>query len=166
MVFVASLIASLSLGFTPPDGFAHRPKLSAPASDVAGKPVAVYCARTETVWGDFLAANGNSPNAAGVANIQAGVTYMAPSVCSILLRRLYETRKTPKRKRITLFELSLNMFTLVHESAHLRGIRDEIAADCYAMSQIERVARRYFRVLNVGMFMLYARRSMSYATSC
>lgn len=100
--------------------------LSATASALAGRQVAVHCHRLEAgaaghvAWGYV---NGK--------RVPGDVAVIAPQECAAL-------KALPGR--VTAYA-PFAVLVLAHESAHLRGIRSEEKAECFAYRNVYRMAR-------------------------
>lgn len=124
--------------------------LEQPASYVAGKPVVVYCAKTRAAWRELTISVGAQPAADGFVDAVGGATVnLRDDVCLTLLRRM-------NRKVVTLPQLANPLLTLVHESAHLRGLSNEGETDCDALSRIPDVGGRFFCVQNTRLLSAWA----------
>jgi hypothetical protein len=110
-----------------------HPTLDAIASEVAGRPVTVWC---ETDEGEWLALTKGRTGVTGFARFGDTIAYVAPSRCGALHAGLAGTA--------TLFDLGRSLLVLLHESLHLRGIRDEGETDCTALGLVKTYAVRYF----------------------
>ena len=99
------------------------------ASLVAERPVQVRCEEfsTGTVEepGGIVQFSGDTP---------ADFTRIRPDVCTAILRFV----RAPNVPRL---DSAVALKVLAHESFHLRGIKDEAVAECYAMQEVPRVAR-------------------------
>jgi hypothetical protein len=113
-------------------------RLGEVASLVAGRPVEVRCE-------DF--SDGSLEEPGGVVefdgNTPADYARIRPDVCSTLVHFVRAPDgATP--------EVAQAVTILAHESYHLRGIRNEAAAQCAAMSAVPRVAHALSPVETVG----------------
>ncbi len=119
------------------------------ARRIAGRPVSVLCD------GDDLPDYGPGTTTHGIVwfygDRPANYTVIAPNLCRELLRVRtagLEPREAECLRRHAglgcgerISWLALAAAALAHESFHLRGVRDEAAADCYAIQSVELVAR-------------------------
>jgi hypothetical protein len=123
------------------EGFAHA--LDEVASEISGRSdVYVSCGRTA------------DPSILGTVTFY-GVNpgreaLLAPQVCAVL-RRVWERRTLPSLACAGLgrgqcgsgvIALAWSTSALAHESHHLRGVRDEAAAECYGLQSTALVAER------------------------
>jgi hypothetical protein len=99
------------------------------ASLVAGRPVEVRCEEVSTGTieepGGIVQFKGDAP---------ADYTRIRPDVCTAILRFI----RAPDAPRL---DSAVALKVLAHESFHLRGIKVEAVAECYAMQAVPRVAR-------------------------
>jgi len=99
------------------------------ASLVAGRPVEVRCEEfspgTIQEPGGIVQFNGDAP---------ADYTRIRPDVCTAILRFI----RAPDVPRL---DSVVALKVLAHESFHVRGIKVEVVAECYAMQAVARVAR-------------------------
>lgn len=99
------------------------------ASLVAERPVQVRCEgfSTGTVQepGGIVQFSGDTP---------ADYTRIRPDVCTAILKFI----RAPDVARL---DSAVALKVLAHESFHLRGIKVEAVAECYAMQAVPRVAR-------------------------
>lgn len=100
------------------------------------------CATSTTAWENVKATEGVAGNDIwGVTDFPTGTIYLHPNGCRIL--RLV-VKGTPSKDPLILkagFAL-----TLVHESIHASGIRDEGITECDAIHQLPGILVRYFHV--------------------
>lgn len=164
---LATLAAVVALGL--PAGFVEAPGLEPAASFAAGKPVTVACAASMYDWRDFTTARGSKITPEGTASSVGGdVAFLDPDVCYRLTRAL---RKPPIDAAVFAEYLTV----LVHESEHLRGLRDESETDCAALAVLPQVAHRFFhyrfhraplRTLMRYAWESHRRRPAGYRTVC
>jgi hypothetical protein len=93
-------------------------RFSLEASAIAGKEVRVRCDES----GQYV---GAVQHADGVATVGGDLTYLTPERCLDLYRLAFEGEVTGARTGRALA-------VLAHEAWHLRGVRNEGAAECYA----------------------------------
>lgn len=123
-----------------PEGFTSAPRFSEAASFVAGKPITVWCAPDVETWASYLTAHGYAGKVAnGITETGSSGTMFSPVVCSSLRKKL---NGVP----VTNDYFAPSLLTLVHESIHARGTRDEGLTDCAAVHEMARVAVKYFGV--------------------
>lgn len=121
-------------------GFHEAKALDRPASFVAGKDTAVYCAPSDRAWRAFLAvAKDPGLVASGSTVPSSSDTRLSAQVCRTLKGQL---RGEPRR----LDDLAVSILTLVHESFHMRGEWNEGQADCDAFRAMPRIAVEFFHV--------------------
>lgn len=99
------------------------------AQEIAGRPVTVRC-------DDGYAFTGVGSDAAGVAFIRRGISFLEPDVC----RTLYDIAagREPASREAAAFAVTV----LAHEATHLRGIRNEAITECYALQEGTRLGIR------------------------
>lgn len=106
-------------------------RLQGVASLIAGRPVAVRC----TDLSDL----GNAHEPGGVVRFSgdtpANWTRLRPDICAQLARLLRDGGRggAPEARAVEV---------LAHESFHLRGVKNEAAAECYAVQFVAYVAER------------------------
>jgi hypothetical protein len=117
------------------------------ATAVAARPVRVSCSLESRLGGD-LTELGEAQTVPGSST--AGVVLLAPSICSNLLafaHGLVASDWACVQQNATglcsgaVDADVLALHTLAHESWHVRGIRDEATADCYALQTVSKVAQ-------------------------
>lgn len=99
------------------------------AARIAGRSVRVYC-------DDAYAFTGVGSDAAGVAFISRGITYLAPAICRSLYRIAVEGELGQRD------DAAFAISVLAHEATHLRGIRNEAETECYALQEGVALGRR------------------------
>lgn len=120
---------------TLPEGFEVHGTLSKVASMLAGRQMRVHCGASHASSGRLYAANNNLPDD-GVATTLVGSrdTYLFRSVCLNLSDSLLHRRPNQ-------LDLAASALTFAHQLAHVRGIRDEHGAQCFALASSGRLAR-------------------------
>jgi hypothetical protein len=93
-------------------------RFSAEASRIAGKPVTIRCDESR----DFV---GAVQHADGVALVGGERAYLTPERCYDLYRLAF-------KDDVTSSQTGRAVAVLAHEAWHLRGVRDEGTAECYA----------------------------------
>ena len=103
-------------------------RFSAEASHIAGKDVSVRC----DVAGEFV---GVVQHADGAAAVGGDTAYLTPEICLTLYRLAFDGDVSASRTGRALA-------VLAHEAWHLRGVRDEGEAECYALQSGVGLGRR------------------------
>jgi len=103
-------------------------RFSAEASRIAGKPVLIRCDESR----DFV---GAVQHADGVALVGGDRAYLTPERCYDLYRLAF-------KDEVTSSQTARAVAVLAHESWHLRGVRDEATAECYALQSGVRLGER------------------------
>jgi hypothetical protein len=98
------------------------------ASEIAGKPVTIFCDES----GDFV---GAVQHADGVAIVGGDHAYLTPERCLDLYRLAFEDETTGSRT-------GRAIAVLAHEAWHLRGELDEGRTECYALQTGVELGRR------------------------
>jgi len=157
-----------------PAGLHESSKLKAISTSVAKKTVQVMCANEDDAWRAQAEAGVLGPTAdpsagmGGLAKPGASTLYLAWSTCDFLLERLRDGHPD-------LIEVAASILTLVHESVHLRGVREESVTDCTALMLMPSVAVKFFHFkagsITLSNLMFYARlahgaKPASYKTLC
>ena len=94
-------------------------RLSAEASRIAGHPAVIHCdARGEAV--------GVVQHADGIAEVGGRNAYLTPTICFRLHELAFDGDEGP------FSQTARAIAVLAHEGWHLRGVRDEGVANCYA----------------------------------
>jgi hypothetical protein len=107
------------------------PRLDVIATAVAGHPVTVLCAQTATDWSKTEALALLTNDADGFTFIgRSNIIYLSPRVCDTL--EMIENGLPPSQ--IGPVWLALAVKTILHESTHQLGVRDEHQADCQAIA--------------------------------
>lgn len=104
--------------------------LAAVASDLSGRPASVWCHRFEWVPPDGDPASGYFD---GVH------IHLSPLVCKRL--RAFRARR-PSLDSEASVQAADAALTLAHETAHLAGIANEAAADCWGLRRLPLVLHR------------------------
>lgn len=110
------------------------------ASEVAGKPVSVYCETDWFVWikaFESIGVNGGGIN--GFTNLSTPTVFVSPRQCETLWA-------LHARENVGTYYAASAVFTLAHEAVHQRGITDEGVTDCTAMPLVAGIAVRYFGI--------------------
>jgi hypothetical protein len=119
--------------------------LDALASEVAGKPVSVWCEESPADWDRFVYAySGGGQIGAGMYGFTylfSPVVYLSPQRCQPLTLALQYGYS-----EVGVIYLAAGLHTLIHEAAHQRGYTDEGQAECYALPLVAPMAERYFRL--------------------
>src|SRR5690348_6523127 len=122
---IALLVAA---AFLP--GFNRTPSLEPAASFVAGKPVAVYCAKSTPAWQAFLAENYPAGTVADGSSVPGSSTMrLSFAACSYL-------RPATRAALAPTIGLAASTLTLTHEAIHLSGVKDEAVTDCDAVHRM------------------------------
>ncbi len=136
VVLVVALLTVLSLLVVPAGNAADNPtsKLDQIASEVAGKPVTVFCETNDVEWDTRIMEVSKGRlrgyQVDGYAFPNATQAFIAPRACRPLLSAL--------RVRVnfaTSYSFSVGLITLIHEATHLRGLLNESEADCEAVQR-------------------------------
>ena len=93
-------------------------RFSQEASTIAGKPVRVRCDES----GEYV---GAVQHADGVATVGGDLTYLTPERCLDLYRLAFDGEVTGS-------QTGRALAVLAHEAWHLRGVRNEGTAECFA----------------------------------
>ncbi|WP_411276934.1 hypothetical protein [Gaiella sp.] len=104
-------------------------RFTAEAARIAGRDVRVYC-------DDAYSFTGVGSDAAGVALISRGLSYLEPTICRSLYRLAFEGELGQRD------EAAFAITVLAHEATHLRGIRNEAETECYALQEGVTLGRR------------------------
>jgi hypothetical protein len=166
-VVVCGLAAATPGAAAPPAGFVETVRLEPAASFVARRPVVVNCATTHEVWLAYAASFGFNGDSVGITIPGSSETALSDAMCRSL--QVVNRTRAPR-----LYPLAAAVETLVHESIHMRGERDEGVTDCAAMHEMPRVAVRFFRVrpgrqlraLMANAWQIHAAKPAPYRTVC
>lgn len=110
------------------------------ASEVAGKPVSVWCENSWVAWIQMRQAAGLSPEGTGFTRAGgAPIVYLSPEICFSLYSLL-------ARESIGTYHAARALLVLAHEAVHQRGIVNEGEADCTALPLLPGLAVRHFGV--------------------
>jgi hypothetical protein len=99
------------------------------AARIAGRNVRVLC-------DDAYSFTGVGSDAAGVAFIPRALAYLEPTICRPLYRIAFEGKLGARD------EAAFAITVLAHEATHLRGIRNEAQAECFALQEGVALGRR------------------------
>lgn len=133
------LLLLLTLLAPAPEGFRDSTRLTPVASELAGRPVLVRCARTKDAWVALLNEY-DVPSARGLVLPEQDAAYLSTNACRNLEGWL-RGKAVP-----TVATLGVDAFILAHESMHLRGLLNEHDTDCAALKALPQVLRVSFRV--------------------
>ena len=166
-VAVWGLADATAADAAPPAGFVETVRLEPAASFVARRPVAVNCATTHEVWLAYAASFGFNGDSVGITIPGNSETALSDAMCRSL--QVVNGTRAPH-----LYALAAAVETLVHESIHMRGERDEGVTDCAAMHEMPRVAVRFFKVkpgrqlraLMANAWQIHAAKPPPYRTVC
>ncbi len=103
-------------------------RFSTEASQIADKPVEIYCDESR----DFV---GAMQHADGVAEVGGERAYLTPEICHDLYRLAFEDE-------IRGSQTARAIAVLAHEAWHLRGVGDEGMTECYAVQSGVKIGRR------------------------
>lgn len=134
---LALAVAAPALAAEP--GFRESPRLSVRASNISGVPAKVYCANTAAEWIAFSESYGFPSDVAGLTFIGSSTTYLPLDGCLPLEQWL-------RGRNPGWFALGRAASSFVHESVHLRGVRDEREAECTAYRELPRWLRSHFGI--------------------
>lgn len=104
-------------------------RYTAEAARIAGHAVTVRC-------DDEYAFTGVGSDAAGVAFIPRSLAYLEPGVCRSLYRVTLEESIGARD------DAAFAITVLAHEATHLRGVRNEAKAECFALQEGVKLGRR------------------------
>ncbi len=111
-----------------------RNRVQKAAAATLGRPVAVYCATSDTHWPAILAGiPGLSGRAIAFAWFSRGPVVLSAGVC----RQLERVAK----HRGNRWDRARTVAILAHELGHVAGHVDEYAADCWSAGRSKRLAR-------------------------
>lgn len=110
------------------------PRLDAVASEVAGKPVQVWCETSIIDWVTIGAGNYS-----GFTFIGIPIVYIAPRQCETLHALL-------SRENIGSYYAASAILTLAHEAVHQRGVLNEGETDCLALPLVPTLAVKHFGI--------------------
>lgn len=114
-----------------------HPLLNQISSEVAGKPITVWCETSELDWGAYELRVGAALY--GFTFLNQPVTYLSPATCNTLHFAL-----TYGYKEVGIIYLANAVTTLVHEAVHQRGITDERVTECTALPLVMPTMEKYF----------------------
>lgn len=134
---VILLAVVAAAGAETPAGFWQSTRLAPPVSFVAGKPVNVYCAKTQATINQTVSAD--ATNILGATpTIGGNEVYLAPIACAYLNAWL-------NGKRVAnLYGVAAAMETLAHEAELARGVNDETSATCLGLRAMPKMVTKFF----------------------
>lgn len=139
-VCVAAVCAVLFAAPAAIAGNSPHPTLDAVATAVAGKPVTVHCENSWYDWIVFFADQGiDGGGINGFTSMSRPVVFVSPRQCETLHALI-------NREVVGTYYAASALLTLIHESVHQRGIRDEGLADCTALPLVPQFAASHFSV--------------------
>lgn len=135
---VAALLSALAFAASAsavdaPAGFRASVRLSPIASYAAGKPVTAWCSLGESKW---TATSGSGLDIGGYAIVGGQDIFLRQSVCRSLEGWM-------RGKPVLVENVAGGLLTLLHESAHARGVADEQQATCAALAGVLPSAMRF-----------------------
>jgi hypothetical protein len=147
---------------------ANEGTLAAVASDLAGRPVRIEC---QSLWADLADINGRLGDVPFPDGHPAAHTYLTRAICG-RLGRFRSASSHPELVCLLAVDWSAwswqsesdfyspcavrarpmteALLTLSHESMHLRGWRDEVAAQCYGIEEVAYTVERLGGTLAEG----------------
>lgn len=130
-----SIVAVLVI-VVPAAGAANNPNpvFDAVATEVAGKPVSVWCESSWVEWVGVGLADAN-----GVTILDRPIVFVSPRQCETLWA--LQTGES-----VGTYHAASALLTLAHESVHQRGITNEAQTDCLALPLVPQIATNHFRV--------------------
>jgi hypothetical protein len=139
---------------------ANERALATVASELAGRPVTIQC---QNLWADLADVNGRLGDVPFPNGHPAGHTYLTRAICR-QLARFRSASSHPELACLLAVDWSAwswqsesdyyspcavrarpmteALLTLSHESMHLRGWRDEAAAQCYGIQEVAYAVER------------------------
>ena len=134
-VIAAALVAGTASAESQPN-----PVFDQIATEVAGKPVAVYCERDWYPWIKYFETGGiNGTWVQGFTVLAVPTVFISPRECETLWA-------LQNGESVGTYYAASAIFTLAHEGVHQRGIADEGVTDCTAMPLVAGIAVKYFGV--------------------
>ncbi len=113
------------------------PRLNVVASSVAGHGVVVSCGSGSTDWATTEHTQGLTFETDGFTFIgRNNIIYLAPRVCDTLEALL----DPAAHDSLGTYWPALAIKTIIHESVHQSGVKDESATDCTALSLVKQYA--------------------------
>lgn len=131
---VALVVVAAAQAQAPLAGFRESPRLEAPASFVAGRPVEVWCALDGPSWRSAIGSE--SEGTAGYSIPAEGVMYLQSGSCLAL--------EQWGAAGVASAFFARGLLVLVHEAEHLAGHLDEAETECLALHRVAEVAIRFF----------------------
>jgi hypothetical protein len=123
----------------------YFPRITAIASQVAGRPVDIYCEVREDWEVDPVQAV--APDAWGYTRFDPATglplyAALEPRTCGYLLLLIQDpNERSGLRGQEGYYGEARALLSLLHEANHLRGLRSESAAECRALSAVRTHAR-------------------------
>lgn len=114
-------------------GFYEARVLEPAAAFVAGKPVKVWCAKSQAVWDSYAE-----------GRVTHGLTTGGSSLTHLDVVTCFNARARLLGGPIFNAGLAPAIELLTHEAIHMRGERDEGVTDCAAVHEMPGVAVRFF----------------------
>jgi hypothetical protein len=115
-------------------------RLDATASQIAGKPINVWC---ESSWSDWIHAGDsvheNWDEVGGFTYLSEPTIYVAPDSCFTLHALL-------GRESVGTLYAAQAILVLAHEAVHQRGISDEGVTECTALPLVPSLAVSHFGI--------------------
>ena len=144
-MFRRAVLAAVVVGLAFGTGVASagnwsHPTLDAVASEVAGKPVSVWC---ETHWSEWIHLGDDFGEdwsfLDGFTVLSQPIIFISPSHCLTLHAIL-------DREDVGSFLAASSLLTLAHEAVHQRGIQNEGETDCTALPLVPGLATRHLGI--------------------
>lgn len=132
MKLLVAILAALTLAATATAENLPNPLFDTVASEVAGKPVAVWC---ESSWDDWVAIGAGAAN--GFTYPDTATVFLSPRQCETLWA-------LSMKDDVGSFYAASALLTLAHEAIHQRGVTDEGEADCLALPLLQAIAITHF----------------------
>ena len=137
---VMAVVAAALLAGTASAASQPNPVFDQIATEVAGKPVAVYCENDWYPWIKYFESDGvNGAVVNGFTFPDVPTVFISPRQCETLWA-------LHNRESVGTYYAASAIFTLAHEAVHQRGIADEGVTDCTAMPLVAGIALKYFGI--------------------
>lgn len=136
IALTAAVLTALTWAGFATAGNRPHPLLDQISTEVAGKPLTVWCETNELDWGAYELRVGAVLY--GFTYLSQPVTYLSPATCNTLHFAI-----TYGYKEVGIIYLANAVTTLVHEAVHQRGISDERVAECTALPLVMPVMEKY-----------------------
>ena len=136
---VAAAVLAVAAGSAAAENLPN-PVFDQVATEVAGKPVSVFCETDWYPWIKFFEEDGiNGGGINGFTSLASPIVFVSPRQCETLWA-------LQSGASVGTYYAASAVFTVAHEAVHQRGITDEGVTDCTALPLVPGLVVKYFGI--------------------